>query len=62
MDAAIGEPECTLPYAIGALDWIIAYDNVLPKLPDEKAQAIEEGLRHLEIALALSPDYDDAMT
>src|SRR5207237_8343082 len=49
-------------YAVGALDWIIVYDKQTPQPREEKARLIDEGLQHLDIALALSPDYEDAMT
>jgi beta-lactamase regulating signal transducer with metallopeptidase domain len=49
-------------YSVGALDWIIAYDKRSQKTPAEKAQYIEEGIRNLDIALAISPEYVDALT
>jgi hypothetical protein len=49
-------------YAIGAIDWILAYDKQNPATPEEKTQLIEEGLHQLDIALALDPNYEDAMT
>jgi beta-lactamase regulating signal transducer with metallopeptidase domain len=49
-------------YAIGAIDWILAYDKQQPLTPDDKAQLIEDGLHQVDIALALDPNYEDAMT
>jgi tetratricopeptide (TPR) repeat protein len=49
-------------YAIGSLDWLIVYDKNNPPPPEEQAQLIDEGLANLDKALALNPDYDDAMT
>src|SRR5262249_44409442 len=47
---------------VGALDWILAFGNRLGESPEGTVRLIDEGLKHLEIALALSPDYIDAMT
>ncbi len=49
-------------YGVGALDWIIVYNKRTAPSPEEKAELIEEGLHHLDIALTISPDYADAMT
>jgi len=49
-------------YAIGSLDWIIVYDKNNPPPEDQQAKIIDEGLANLDKALALNPDYDDAMT
>src|SRR5262249_16463042 len=40
-------------YAIGAIDWILAYDKQNPVTPDEKSRLLEEGLHQLDVALAL---------
>ena len=40
----------------------MVYDKKNPQPPEEKARLIEEGLKHLDFALAMSPDYVDAMT
>jgi len=48
-------------YAVGSLDWIMAYDKTNPQPPEEKTRLIEEGLKHLDFALAMNPDYTDAM-
>jgi tetratricopeptide (TPR) repeat protein len=49
-------------YAIGSLDWLIVYDKNNPPPVEEQAKLIDEGLEYLDKALALNPDYDDAMT
>jgi Tfp pilus assembly protein PilF len=49
-------------YAIGSLDWLIVYDKNSPPPEDEQNRLIDEGLENLDKALALNPDYDDAMT
>jgi tetratricopeptide (TPR) repeat protein len=49
-------------YAIGSLDWAIVYNKNGPPPEDEQARLIDEGLANLDKALALNPEYDDAMT
>jgi tetratricopeptide (TPR) repeat protein len=49
-------------YAIGSVDWIMVNKKNNPPPDDEKAKLIEEGLANLDKALALNPDYEDAMT
>jgi tetratricopeptide (TPR) repeat protein len=49
-------------YAIGSLDWLIVYDKNNPPPEEEQGKIIDEGLANLDKALALNPDYDDAMT
>ena len=49
-------------YAIGSLDWLIVYDKNNPPPEEEQGKVIDEGLANLDKALALNPDYDDAMT
>ena len=49
-------------YAIGSLDWLIVYDKNNPPSEEEQGKLIDEGLGNLDKALALNPDYDDAMT
>src|SRR5438552_9454798 len=49
-------------YAIGSLDWIIVYDKNNPPPEDQQLKLIDEGLANLDKALALNPEYDDAMT
>jgi beta-lactamase regulating signal transducer with metallopeptidase domain len=49
-------------YALGVTDWILAFDKEQPLPADEKARTIDEGLRNIDVALALAPDYANAMT
>jgi len=49
-------------YAIGSVDWIIVYDKSHPPPEEEQNKLIDEGIQNLDKALALNPDYDDAMT
>jgi len=49
-------------YAIGSLDWIIVYDKQNPPPEEQQGKLIDEGLANLDKALALNPEYDDAMT
>jgi tetratricopeptide (TPR) repeat protein len=49
-------------YAIGSLDWIIVFDKNNPPPADEQTKYVDEGLTNLDKALALNPDYEDAMT
>ena len=44
------------------MDWIIVYDKNNPPPEEEQGKLIDEGLANLDKALALNPDYDDAMT
>jgi len=49
-------------YSIASLDWLIVYDKNSPPSEEEQQKLIDEGLANLDKALALNPDYDDAMT
>src|SRR5437899_11508799 len=49
-------------YAIGSVDWIMVYNKNNPLPEEQQAKLIEEGLANLDKALALNPDYEDAMT
>lgn len=49
-------------YAIGSVDWIIVFDKNNPPPPEEQGKLVEEGLANLDKALAIDPDYEDAMT
>jgi tetratricopeptide (TPR) repeat protein len=48
-------------YAIGSVNWIIVNDKAAPPPPEEQVALVEEGLQNLDKALALNPDYEDAM-
>jgi len=49
-------------YTIGVLDWLVVYDKNNTSPTDEQLKVIDEGLANIDKALALNPDYDDAMT
>jgi tetratricopeptide (TPR) repeat protein len=49
-------------YAIGSLDWLMVFDKNNPDPKEKQLEVIDEGLANLDKALALNPDYDDAMT
>ena len=49
-------------YALGAIDWILIYDNNNPLPFGQQSLLIEEGLTNLDSALAINPQYEDAMT
>jgi tetratricopeptide (TPR) repeat protein len=49
-------------YTIGALDWLRVFDKDNALEPVEQVKVIDEGLTNIDKALALNPDYDDAMT
>ena len=49
-------------YTIGVLDWLVVYDKNNTLSTDEQLKVIDEGLGNIDRALALNPDYDDAMT
>jgi tetratricopeptide (TPR) repeat protein len=49
-------------YSIGSVDWIIVADKAAPPPVEEQARLVEEGLQNLDKALALNPDYEDAMS
>jgi tetratricopeptide (TPR) repeat protein len=57
------EPNNAVPYyAIGSVDWIIVFNKNNPPPEEEQARLIDEGLANLDKAIAINPDYDDAMT
>src|SRR5215469_439665 len=60
--AALDSSNPTPYYAIGSLDWIIVFDKNSPPPPEEQTKYVDEGLTNLDKALALNPDYEDAMT
>jgi tetratricopeptide (TPR) repeat protein len=57
------EPTNPTPfYALGSVDWIIVFDKNSPPPVEQQAVLIEEGFQNLDKALALNPEYEDAMT
>lgn len=61
-NAQMAPDDPTPHYAVGSVDWIIVFDKAAPPPPEEQSKLIEEGLEHLDKALQLNPDYEDAMT
>jgi TonB family protein len=59
--AQLNPLQATAFYGVGTVAWVIVADRKMPLPDDEKFHLIEEGLRHLDIALALDRDYADAM-
>lgn len=57
------DPTNPVPYyAVGSVDWIVVFNKNNPPPEEEQSKLIEEGLTYLDKALALNPEYDDAMT
>src|SRR5438093_2703406 len=48
-------------YAVGSVNWLILQIKSKLPPPEEQARLVEEGLENLDKALALNPDYEDAM-
>jgi tetratricopeptide (TPR) repeat protein len=49
-------------YGVGSVNWIIVFDKANPAPPERKTELIEEGQTHLDRALSINPNYEDAMT
>jgi tetratricopeptide (TPR) repeat protein len=49
-------------YCIGSIDWMLVYDKNSPLPFGQQSLLIEEGMASLDSALALNPQYVDAMT
>jgi tetratricopeptide (TPR) repeat protein len=57
------EPNNPIPfYAIGSVNWIMVFDKANPPPVDEQVKLVDEGLANLDKALALNPEYDEAMS
>ena len=57
------DPQNPIPfYSVGSIDWILVYDKNNPLPFGQQSLLIEEGLANLDSALALSPQYEEAMT
>jgi tetratricopeptide (TPR) repeat protein len=57
------EPTNPTPfYAVGSVNWIMVFNKNNPPPEDQQKQLIEEGLSNLDKALAINPDFEDAMT
>jgi len=56
------DPQNHIPYyAVGSVDWIIVSDTESKLSPEEKGTLIEEGIKYLDKAMALNPDYEDTL-
>jgi tetratricopeptide (TPR) repeat protein len=49
-------------YTIAVLDWLTVFDKTNTQSTEEQVKVIDEGLANIDKALALNPDYDDAMS
>ena len=57
------EPEnAQANYSVGSVNWILAFDKNNPMPPDEREQLISQGQEHLDKALELDEDYENAMS
>ncbi|MEW5979166.1 MAG: tetratricopeptide repeat protein [Acidobacteriota bacterium] len=55
------EPNNPEPYySIGNVNWVLCYDKQNPLPPDRKSELIEEGLKALNKAVELDPNYYNA--
>ncbi len=49
-------------YAVASIDWIIVHDKNNPPPVDEQNKLVDEGISNADKAIALNPDYDEAMS
>jgi len=56
------DPQNHIPYyAVGSVDWIIVHNTESKLSPEEKGTLIEEGMKYLDKAMAINPDYEDTL-
>jgi TonB family protein len=48
-------------YSLGAVNWTLAFNKTNPPPDGERLVLVDEGLRSLDVALTLNPQYEDAM-
>lgn len=61
--AEIDQANATPFYAVGSVNWLIVAGNKsTPPPPEEAIVLIDEGQQYLDKALAINPDYEDAMS
>jgi tetratricopeptide (TPR) repeat protein len=61
MKAAELEPTNPDPYySVGNINWLLCYDKSNPLPPARKAELIEEGLKYLNKAIEIDPNYYNA--
>lgn len=57
------DPNNPIPfYAIGSVNWIMVFDKANPPAVEEQMKLVDEGIASLDKALALNPEYDEAMS
>jgi len=49
-------------YTIAVLDWLTVFDKTNTLSTEDQIKVIDEGLANIDKALALNPEYDDAMS
>jgi len=61
MKAAELEPNNPDPYySVGNINWLLCYDKANPIPPAKKAELVEEGLKYLNKAVEIDPNYYNA--
>jgi tetratricopeptide (TPR) repeat protein len=61
MKAAELEPTNPDPYySVGNINWLLCYDKSNPLPPARKAELVEEGLKYLNKAIEIDPNYYNA--
>jgi TonB family protein len=48
-------------YAVGSIDWLMLQNKKPPLAVQQQSELVQEGLENLKHALAIDPDYEDAM-
>jgi len=62
MKTAEIDPQNHIPfYAVGSVDWIIVHDTASKLSAEEKSTLIEEGMKYLDKAMVINPDYEDTL-
>jgi tetratricopeptide (TPR) repeat protein len=49
-------------YAVASVDWLIVQNKTDPPSVDDQKKLVDEGIGAADKAIALNPDYDDAMS
>src|SRR5688572_21079191 len=56
------EPLNAVPfYEVAAISWALAQDVTNPLSAEDQSRLVDEGLRYVDIAIAIDPQFDDAM-
>jgi len=57
------DPNNPIPfYAVASVDWIKVSNKAEPPTVEEQVKLVDEGLEKIDKAIALNPEYDEAMT